>query len=95
MSSDKMPPPKKTGDFIRIPGIPAEWGSYNYVTLFHGFMHSTLAEKPLLLVVDDDPLISDALGYAFANDFDVVTSHSRPHCLACSAVAPSAAGGTG
>ncbi len=44
-------------------------------------MHSTLAEKPLLLVVDDDPLISDALGYAFANDFDVVTSHSRPHCL--------------
>ena len=40
-----------------------------------------MAEKPLLLVVDDDPLISDALGYAFANDFDVVTSHSRPHCL--------------
>ena len=38
--------------------------------------------KPLLLIVDDDPLISDALGHAFAGDFDVVTSHSRPHCLA-------------
>ena len=40
-----------------------------------------MAEKPLLLVVDDDPLISDALGYAFANDFDIVTSHARTHCL--------------
>lgn len=40
-----------------------------------------MAEKPLLLVVDDDPLISDALGYAFANDFDIVTSHTRAHCL--------------
>lgn len=40
-----------------------------------------MSEKPLLLVVDDDPLISDALGYAFANDFDIASSHSRPHCL--------------
>jgi two-component system nitrogen regulation response regulator GlnG len=38
--------------------------------------------KPLLLIVDDDPLISDTLGYAFAKEFDVVTSHARPHCLA-------------
>jgi len=41
-----------------------------------------LSNKPLLLVVDDDPLISDALSYAFAAEFDVVTSHARPHCLA-------------
>ena len=41
-----------------------------------------MSNKPLLLVVDDDPLISDALGYAFAAEFDVVTSHARPHCLA-------------
>lgn len=40
-----------------------------------------MTEKPLLLVVDDDPLISDALGYAFAGDFDIVTSHTRAHCL--------------
>jgi len=41
-----------------------------------------LSNKPLLLIVDDDPLISDALSYAFAAEFDVVTSHARPHCLA-------------
>ena len=41
-----------------------------------------MASKPLLLIVDDDPLISDALGHALAGEFDVVTSHARPHCLA-------------
>lgn len=41
-----------------------------------------MSNKPLLLIVDDDPLISDALSYAFAAEFDVVTSHARPHCLA-------------
>lgn len=39
------------------------------------------AAKPLLLIVDDDPLISESLGFAFAQEFDVVSSHSRPHCL--------------
>ncbi len=39
------------------------------------------AAKPLLLIVDDDPLIAESLGFAFAGDFDVVTSHSRPHAL--------------
>ncbi len=41
-----------------------------------------LSNKPLLLIVDDDPLISDALSHAFAAEFDVVTGHARPHCLA-------------
>lgn len=39
------------------------------------------AEKPLLLIVDDDSLISESLSFAFARDFDVVTSHARQHCL--------------
>jgi len=37
--------------------------------------------KPLLLIVDDDSLISESLSYAFAPDFDVVTAHSRPQAL--------------
>ena len=41
-----------------------------------------MSNKPLLLIVDDDPLISDSLSHAFAAAFDVVTSHARPHCLA-------------
>lgn len=39
------------------------------------------AAKPLLLIVDDDPLIAESLSFAFARDFDIVTSHSRPHAL--------------
>lgn len=35
--------------------------------------------KPLLLIVDDDPLISESLSFAFAAEFDVVISHSRQH----------------
>ena len=40
------------------------------------------AAKPLLLIVDDDSLISESLTFAFAQELDVVTSHSRPHALA-------------
>ncbi len=39
------------------------------------------AAKPLLLIVDDDPLITESLSFAFARAFDVVTSHSRPQAL--------------
>lgn len=37
-------------------------------------------EKPLLLIVDDDPLISDSLSYSMSSAFEVISSHSRPHC---------------
>jgi DNA-binding NtrC family response regulator len=36
--------------------------------------------KPLLLIVDDDLLIADTLSFAMSPSFEVVTSHSRPHC---------------
>ncbi|MES2771075.1 MAG: sigma-54 dependent transcriptional regulator [Pseudomonadota bacterium] len=35
--------------------------------------------KPLLLIVDDDPLITDTLSFALSPHFDVLTSHSRRH----------------
>jgi two-component system nitrogen regulation response regulator GlnG len=42
---------------------------------------SSLPEKPLLLIVDDDALICDSLSFSMTPLFEVVTSHSRPHCL--------------
>jgi DNA-binding NtrC family response regulator len=39
------------------------------------------ATKPLLLIVDDDPLICESLSFAFTQELDVVTSHSRAHAL--------------
>ena len=41
---------------------------------------TNLPEKPLLLIVDDDPLISDTLSFSMSSAFEVITSHSRPHC---------------
>jgi len=41
---------------------------------------TTLPEKPLLLIVDDDPLISDTLSFSMSPVFEVITSHSRAHC---------------
>src|SRR3989304_2670309 len=37
--------------------------------------------KPSLLIVDDDPLITDTLSYALKKDFDVLVSDSRPHAV--------------
>jgi DNA-binding NtrC family response regulator len=37
--------------------------------------------KPTLLIVDDDPLISDTLAYALGKDFDVMISDSRSHAV--------------
>jgi two-component system nitrogen regulation response regulator GlnG len=39
------------------------------------------AHKPLLLIVDDDPLITDTLGYSLGKRFQILTSHSRAHAL--------------
>lgn len=41
----------------------------------------SLSEKPLLLIVDDDALICDTLSFSMSSLFEVVSSHSRPHCL--------------
>jgi len=40
-----------------------------------------MAEKPSLLIVDDDPLITDTLSFALGRDFDVLTSDSRAHAI--------------
>ena len=42
---------------------------------------SALQEKPLLLIVDDDPLIADTLSFTMSTAFEIITSHSRPHCM--------------
>ena len=39
-----------------------------------------LSEKPLLLIVDDDPLIADTMSFSMSPSFEVITSHSRQHC---------------
>jgi two-component system nitrogen regulation response regulator GlnG len=38
-------------------------------------------DKPLLLIVDDDPLIADTLSIALRDVFEIITSHSRPQTM--------------
>ncbi|MEO7403470.1 MAG: sigma 54-interacting transcriptional regulator, partial [Burkholderiales bacterium] len=38
--------------------------------------------KPTLLIVDDDPLITDTLAFALGSDFDIQTADSRQHAIA-------------
>jgi len=38
-------------------------------------------QKPSLLIVDDDPLITDTLSYALNKDFEVLISDSRLHAI--------------
>jgi DNA-binding NtrC family response regulator len=38
--------------------------------------------KPSLLIVDDDPIITDTLSYALSEDFEVTTSESRQDAIA-------------
>jgi len=40
-----------------------------------------MADKPTLLIVDDDPLITDTLAYALGNDFAVTVSDSRKNAV--------------
>jgi DNA-binding NtrC family response regulator len=37
--------------------------------------------KPSLLIVDDDPLITDTLAYALGKDFEIMVSDSRQHAV--------------
>src|SRR5690349_14993725 len=39
------------------------------------------AGKPQLLVVDDDPLITDTLAFALGTDYEVLACDSRPHAI--------------
>ena len=40
-----------------------------------------MTEKPTLLIVDDDSLITDTLSYALGKDFEVLVSDSRRHAV--------------
>ncbi|MBX3687383.1 MAG: sigma-54-dependent Fis family transcriptional regulator, partial [Rhodocyclaceae bacterium] len=40
------------------------------------------AERPALLIVDDDPLIAEALSYFLERDFLVITADSRDAAVA-------------
>lgn len=40
-----------------------------------------MTDKPSLLIVDDDPLITDTLSFALGRDFQVLTSDSRTHAI--------------
>ncbi len=37
--------------------------------------------RPSLLIVDDDPLITETLSYALGKDFEVMVSDSRHHAV--------------
>ena len=39
------------------------------------------AERPLLLLVDDDPLIVETLSYALDDEFEILSADSRPQAL--------------
>lgn len=39
------------------------------------------ARKPLLMIVDDDPLITETLSYFLSADFDIAVADSRSQCI--------------
>jgi hypothetical protein len=41
----------------------------------------SMADKPSLLIVDDDPLITETLSFALSSDFEVLVSDSRRHAI--------------
>lgn len=42
-------------------------------------MESSIKNKPDLLIVDDDPLITDTLNFVLSKDFSVYVAESRSH----------------
>jgi len=46
-----------------------------------GAPDSRLKDKPALLVVDDDPLITDTLAFALGTDYEVYACDSRAHAI--------------
>src|SRR5262245_33745501 len=44
-------------------------------------MSDATTTTPRLLIVDDDPLITDTLAYALGKDFQVLVSDSRSHAV--------------
>ncbi|MBS4096319.1 MAG: sigma-54-dependent Fis family transcriptional regulator [Sulfuricella sp.] len=46
--------------------------------------------KPTLLIVDDDPLIADTLGFVLARDFAILTAQTREQAIAVVRAAPHA-----
>jgi DNA-binding NtrC family response regulator len=42
---------------------------------------NSVAAKPTLLIVDDDPLITDALAFALGADYEVLAVESRQHAI--------------
>jgi DNA-binding NtrC family response regulator len=47
----------------------------------NGAANSVAAGKPTLLIVDDDPLITDTLAFALGTDYEVLTVGSRQHAI--------------
>lgn len=45
-------------------------------------MNAGTETKPSLLIVDDDPLITDTLSYILGREFDVATAGTRGECIA-------------
>jgi two-component system nitrogen regulation response regulator GlnG len=62
------------------PSVAGKRRGYNQTNFIWNVVLLPLA-KPLLLIVDDDSLISESLSFAFAQEYDVLTSHSRTHAL--------------
>ena len=51
-------------------------------SLLGGYPHVDMSDnKPSLLIVDDDPLITDTLVYALGKDFEVMVSDSRKNAV--------------
>src|SRR5574343_1566997 len=79
MSSDKMLSQNKSWSSLsECPAVAGKRQGYNRKNFTWNVAPLSVA-KPLLLIVDDDPLISESLSFAFAQEYDVLTSHSRSH----------------